>query len=383
MQRKVNHVSGRNQAEKLVTVGIDMGSDLWSTGITRWDTGRYSYHKYEGTTKDMGLYRKIEELVNEGNKVQVYYEAGRNGFTPAREIKKRGAEPGVIAVSRLEIFQNGKTVKTDRIDAKFLAGLHPLDNLPLVWIPSEEQEQRRMAVRETERISEDISRNNNRMISLLERWLPGVEKKHHCSVEWKKRIKECASIGAMKNVPLEAERLRNMARELEVLESNLERWEKIQAVKEKEHKEDIRDKGKVSDIEILSQYRGISGSARKLSWELGEMERFKNGRKLSSYLGLTPTPWASGKMMREQGISKKGRGELRALAIELAWGWVKWQPECDVVKKWKDRLSVKGRSRRVAIVALARQLMVALFRRVVFGEEIKGAIISRPLKCGC
>jgi len=100
--------------------------------------------------------------------------------------------------------------------------------------------------------------------------------------------------------------------------------------------------------------------------------------------GLTPAEYVvTRKMMREQGISKKGRGELRALAIELAWGWVKWQPECDVVKKWKDRLSVKGRSRRVAIVALARQLMVALFRRVVFGEEIKGAIISRPLKCGC
>lgn len=383
MQRKVNHASGRNQVEKLVTVGIDMGSGLWSTGITRWDTGKYSYHKYEGTTKDKELYRKIDELVKEGNKVQVYYEAGRNGFTPAREIKKTGAMPGVIAVSRLEILQNGKTVKTDRIDAKFLSGLHPSDNLPLVWVPSEAEEQRRMAVRETERICGDIERNNNRMISLLERWLPGVEKKHHASAEWKKRIKEYAASEVMRRVPLEVERLRNMLMELEVLEGNLERWEKMQDVKEKEQKEDFHGNGKSSDIEILSQYRGLNGSARKLSWELGDMGRFKNGKKLSSYLGLTPTPWASGKMKREQGISKKGRGELRALAIELAWGWVKWQPDCALVKKWKDRLSVKGRSRRVAIVALARQLIVALFRRVVFGEEIKGAIISRPLKCAC
>lgn len=383
MQRKVNHVSAGNQVGKLVTVGIDMGSDLWGVGINRWDTGKYSYHKCEGVTKDEETYGKIKGLVAEGARVVVHYEAGRNGFTPARRIRACGAEPGVIAVSRLEILQNGKTVKTDRVDARFLAGLHPSDNLPLVWIPSEEEEQRRMAVRETERISEDIRRNNNRMISLLERWLPGVEKTHHSSEEWKKRIKECGARKAMREVPLEVERLRNMARELEVLEGNLERWEKIQSVKEKTERSLAHSKGKVSDIEILSQYRGISGSARKLSWELGDMGRFRNGRKLSSYLGLTPTPWASGKMRREQGISKKGRGELRALAVELAWGWVKWQPDCAIVKKWKDRISVKGRSRRIAIVALARQLMVALFRRVVFGEEINGAIISRPLKCAC
>ncbi|MFZ2654160.1 MAG: IS110 family transposase [Victivallales bacterium] len=383
MQRKVNHASARNQAENLVTVGIDMGSDLWGMGVNRWDTGKSSYHKCEGKTKDEEAYRKIGELVKGGNRVVVYYEAGRNGFTPAREIRKRGAEAGVIAVSRLEILDNGKKVKTDRVDAKFLAGLHPSDNLPLVWIPSEEEEQRRMAVREAERIGEDIRRNNNRIISLLERWMPGVEKKHKSSAEWDLRIKEWAARGVMKRVPLELERLRNMVRELEVLEKNFERWEEMQSMKEEEQKKEIRGDGKISAIEILSQYRGINGSARKISWELGDMGRFKNGRKLSSYLGLTPTPWASGKMRREQGISKKGRGELRALAIELAWNWVRWQPDCVIVKKWKDRLDVKGRSRRVAIVALARQLMVVFFRRVVFGEEIKGAIISRPLKCGC
>jgi transposase len=240
-----------------------------------------------------------------------------------------------------------------------------------------------MAVREAERIGEDIRRNNNRIISLLERWMPGVEKKHMGSSEWKERIGRWASRGVMKRVPLELERLLNMVRELEVLESNLESWEEIQSAKEAEQKKEIRDSGKISAIEILSQYRGINGSDRKISWELGDMERFKNGRNLSSYLGLTPTPWASGKMRSEQGISKKGRGELRALAVELAWNWVRWQPECALVKKWKDRLAAKGRSRRVAIVALSRQLMVAFFRRVVFGEEIKGAIISRPLKCGC
>ena len=84
-------------------------------------------------------------------------------------------------------------------------------------------------------------------------------------------------------------------------------------------------------------------------------------------------------MKRDQGISKAGRKSLRKMAIECAWLWYRWQPESWLTKKWKDRLAQKGRSRRTAIVALARQLMVALWRHVVKGEVIEGAIINKPI----
>ena len=81
-------------------------------------------------------------------------------------------------------------------------------------------------------------------------------------------------------------------------------------------------------------------------------------------------------MNRDQGISKSDRKSLRKMAIEGAWLWYRWQPDSWLVKKWKDRLEQKGRGRRTAIVAMARQLMVALWRYVVHGEMIEGAVIK-------
>ena len=84
-------------------------------------------------------------------------------------------------------------------------------------------------------------------------------------------------------------------------------------------------------------------------------------------------------MNRDQGISKSGNRELRRLAIQLAWLWVKWQPDSALTQKWEDRLAIKGRTRRLAIVALARQLLVALYRKIVHGDEISGAVINNPV----
>lgn len=84
-------------------------------------------------------------------------------------------------------------------------------------------------------------------------------------------------------------------------------------------------------------------------------------------------------MKKDQGISKAGKTELRRIAIEMAWLWRKWQPDCYLVKKWEPKLETKGRSRKTAIVALARQLIVALYRNIIYGEEIKGAVINKPL----
>ncbi len=115
---------------------------------------------------------------------------------------------------------------------------------------------------------------------------------------------------------------------------------------------------------------------RSFAWEVGNFKRFRNGKCFSSYIGLTPTPNSSGKQQREQGISKKGNTELRRLAIQLAWLWKRWQPNSRLSLKWKEQLQKKGRQRRTAIVAMGRQLMIALYRDVVHAEKIEGAIIN-------
>ena len=136
-------------------------------------------------------------------------------------------------------------------------------------------------------------------------------------------------------------------------------------------------------VRKLEQFKAIGPDiARCLVREVSDWERFSITKKFSAYFGLTPCPFSSGTIHRELGISKSGRKSLRKKVIELGWLWVRWQPESHLVKKWKVRLDQKGRVRRMAIVAMARQLLVALWRYVVKGEMIEGAIMNKPITEG-
>jgi len=146
-------------------------------------------------------------------------------------------------------------------------------------------------------------------------------------------------------------------------------------------REQARKESTVITEEQLAKYKGIGDViARHLVWEIGDFSRFKNGKQFTSYFGMTPSPFASGTMNREQGISKSGRTSLRKMAIEMAWLWRRWQPNSYLTKKWNSRLEQKGRARKTAIVALARQLLVALWRNVMYNEPIEGAIINNAVK---
>ena len=105
---------------------------------------------------------------------------------------------------------------------------------------------------------------------------------------------------------------------------------------------------------------------------------FDNRRQVGSYFGLTGTPYDSGESRREQGISKSGNRRARELAIELAWLWTIHQPDSELTRWFRERVrDLKGRIRRVTIVALARKLMVALWRYLTTGVVPTGAVL-RP-----
>jgi transposase len=104
---------------------------------------------------------------------------------------------------------------------------------------------------------------------------------------------------------------------------------------------------------------------------------FQNRRQVGACGGLTPTPYNSGKSVREQGISKDGNSRLRALLIETAWGWLRWQPQSELSLWFESRFGKAGkRSRKVGIVALARKLFIALWRYVEYGIVPQGAVLK-------
>ena len=385
MQRKGNIVSGKSQAENLVTVGVDMGGALWATAIRDWKTGRHSYHGLsdkDGKSKERLLYDKIGELVQAGHRVVVFYEAGRYGFAPARIMQALGAEASILPINKLKVLMCGKTIKTDKLDAKFLGGLHPDDQLPEVYIPTLEEEGRRDAERELGRLKSSIGRINAQLLAIIERTELKTPSGHRSSDKWLREIAAWDKSGELKKLPkFMALRLKNMVEELALAEKHLNDWQAIIDRQMEKDREEALKNNVHTTVDKLEKFKGIGDViSRHLFWEIGDFSRFKNGKKFSSYFGLTPCPFASGTMKREQGISKNGRKSLRKIAIELAWLWRRWQPQSKLTMKWEPFLKQKGRARKTAIVAMARQLMVALWRHVMYNEPIEGAIINKPLE---
>jgi len=376
----------RNQAVDRLNVGIDMGKNKWVMDVLDTANGKHRRHMFTGASCLREATAKVRALVATGREVDVVCEAGRNGFTPARLMREAGARVTVVPVNKLEVVNTGKKAKSDRIDAR---GLSERDarakGFPSVWVPSVDLECRRRMLREAQRLGKDIKRNNNRILGILERWPVPSESRHLPAAAWRGRIGQWRREGLIGAALPEIELgcICNLIAELEVLERSLARWEKEAAALLREERRAAAKAGRVHPVDVLMEYKGIGEHiARELVWYVGDFERFANGKKFASYLGLVPVPWASGQVSKCQGISKCGNPELRRLLIELAWLWTRHQPDSPITRKWAPALDrrCRGRGRKTAIVAVARQLAVALFRLLKHGEPLAGAVKNRPIR---
>lgn len=125
--------------------------------------------------------------------------------------------------------------------------------------------------------------------------------------------------------------------------------------------------------------RGIGPEFATILYTEGLFRHFDNRRQIASYAGLAPSPWQSGNVNREQGVSKAGNPRLRATMVELAWLWLRRQPTSTLSCWFKKRIAQNGgRLRKPMIVALARKLLVALWKYVSSGVVIEGAIMKTP-----
>lgn len=128
---------------------------------------------------------------------------------------------------------------------------------------------------------------------------------------------------------------------------------------------------------MLLALKGIGDEAAAVLWTEGLSRHFDNRRQVAAYAGLAPTPWQSGQINREQGVSKAGNPRLRTALIQIAWLWIRHQPGSALTRWFKDRvLQSGGRLKKPTIVALARKLIVALWKYVSSGVVIEGAIMQ-------
>jgi transposase len=171
--------------------------------------------------------------------------------------------------------------------------------------------------------------------------------------------------------PLPTHLKTQLLREIERLELVMHQINKVEA----ERDEQAQTSG--SPTKMLMRLKSIGPELATVLHGEGLFRSFNNRRQLAAYAGLAPTPWQSGSITREQGISKAGNPRLRAKMVELAWLWVRYQPQTTLSRWFQERAgSQRGRTRRIAIVAVARRLLIALWRYLTDGVIPEGAVFK-------
>jgi transposase len=300
-------------------------------------------------------------------RVHSCYEAGRDGFWLHRWLIAHGIDNIVVDSSSIEVNRRARRAKTDRLDGDKLLSMlirYHADE-PRVWsvvrVPTPEQEDARRAHRELGRLGHERTAHINRIRALLV--LNNVRVKYVGGRLWRRwwtgHAQELAPC-VRAEIERESARLLLVKKQMDVIEA-----EQRQAVAA----------GSEPQVAGLAQLRGIGmSSGWVLAKELFGWRRFRNRREVAGCLGLTPSPYASGESETEQGISKAGNRLARTLMVELAWSWLRYQPESQLSQWFARRFAGGGkRLRRIGIVALARRLAIALWRYLEHGLIPDGA----------
>ena len=300
-------------------------------------------------------------------RVACCYEAGRDGFWLHRVLEAEGIASHVMDPTSLQVDRRARRAKTDRLDAQAL--LRAL----MAWLrgerqvcsmvrpPSPEHEDERRLSRERGTLLKERLRLSNRIKGLCA--AQGIYDYEPLGADRRDRLARLVT-GDGRALPgrLAAE----IGRQLDCLELVLRHLAEVEAVRDARAAQAREEGG--SKLAALLRLKGI-GPELATVLELEVFHRhFANRRDVAAYAGLAPSPYASGGTSREQGISKAGNRRARKALIELAWLWLRHQPESALARWYRDRVgTATGRVKRIAIVALARKLLVAIWRYVETG----------------
>ena len=301
------------------------------------------------------------------------YEAGRDGFWLHRYLLRQGIANSVVDSSSIEVKRRGRRCKTDNLDAGKLASMlirwHRGEKKvwSVVQVPSVADEDQRQLHRDLLELKAERTQHVNRLKGLLAGCGLAVTTidGHFPQFLTELRTWDQQPVPAALQQRLlrEHERWRFVDRQIKDLEN--ERARHIRTSEEQP----------VAKVRKLLNLRGIGvNSAWLYVMEFFGWRQIRNRKQLGALAGLTPTPYQSGDSDREQGISKAGNRRLRTMAVEIAWCWLHYQPH-SALSEWYGKRFGKGtsRQRRIGIVALARKLLVALWRYLETDEAPAGA----------
>lgn len=365
-----------------IFVTIELSQNTWLVTLHSPDRDRISRHKLEGGDH-AGLLALIESIrarsalkLGVAPRVVSCYEAGYDGFWLHRLLAAAGITNLVFDPASIAVEQRSRRAKTDRIDGELLLRtlMAHLRGEPrvvrIVQVPSVQQEDARRASRERDRLVKEQTGHTNRIKALLR--LAGMAIGYPRRRDWLNWLEQQRD---WQGQPLPPHVLAEVKREharLMLVREQLAALEQAQAAQ--------IPAVPAAMAERRDQLQRLKALGAAFSTTLTNevfYKDFHNRRQVGAYCGLTSSPWRSGGIDREQGISKAGNPRARLKAIELAWLWLRHQPESELSGWFRTRTANAGkRAKRIAIVALARKLIVALWRYLTTGLVPAGAIMK-------
>jgi transposase len=307
------------------------------------------------------------------------YEAGRDGFWLHRYLRHQGVENLVVDSSSIEVNRRRRRAKSDTIDATKLVGMLIRWHLGekklwgVVHVPAVADEDRRQLHRELIELKARRTEHTNRIKGLL----AGLGLSVRIDAEFLQRLE---GLRQWDGTELPSGLRQRLLREFERRQLVGRQIHDLEAQRTREIRDPETPQGE--QVRLLLKLKGIGENAAwLLVREFFGWRGIRNRRELASLAGLTPTPYDSGEVRREQGISKAGNRRVRWMMIELAWGWLRYQPDSEL-SRWYQRRFAAGnaRLRKVGIVAVARKLLVALWKYLEAGEVPAGAELFEKAK---
>ena len=325
-----------------------------------------------------GLKQKAFARTGKSFSIVVIQEAGLDGFWIHRVLQSEGIESYVVDPASIATSRRRRRAKTDRIDGEALvrALLAYKRGEPrvcaIVSAPTPEDEDNRRLCRERKALTAERIQHVNRIKGLL--FSQGVSDYEPLRRNRRQRLDELKT-GDSRPLPMHLKA--QIGRELDRLELLLEQIKAVEAERDALLASAKPTEETSALPAMLVGLKGIGPEFAAVLWSEGLYQIFANRKQVAAYAGLAPTPWQSGTVAHEQGVSKAGNPRLRTTMIQLAWLWLRHQPHSALAQWFKERVKRNGgRLRKTTIVALARKLLVALWKYVNAGVVIEGAVMK-------